>query len=359
MGKAAANGKSCIFTLRAAGVWWLIAVAVWILVLLLLTQTPGPTLAPVANPPTATAAAVATDQAPPTTTSAAKGTGGTDTPAVEDIPYKQSIVDLLKSLYHKFIDYVPHLGSAILVLLVGWWLAGWLKRMLLRVMAARHVDRTLSSFLSHLCYWLIITIVVIEALENAKFATTPFSAVLGASALAVGLALQGSLANFAAGVLIILFRHFRVGDDIETAGLRGIVEEISIFNTNLRTADNRVIILANGSILSSPLINNSAKPTRRLDIVFNISYGSDLRKARQIILDILNTDQRAMKEPAPMVTVTNLGESSVDLMLRVWVNGSEYALLKEALLEAVKLRFDETGIEIPFPQHEIHVRQKS
>jgi small conductance mechanosensitive channel len=221
------------------------------------------------------------------------------------------------------------------------------------------VERTLSSFLSHLCYWLIITIVVLVALQNAQFETTPFSAVLGASALAVGLALQNSLANFAAGVLIILFRHFRVGDEIETGTVRGIVEEISIFSTNMRTFDNRTIIIPNGSILSSPLFNNSAKPTRRLDIVFNISYGSDLRRARQVILEVLKKDARTQTEPEPVVAVTNLGESSVDLTMRAWVKTEDYYDLRAAMLEAVKLKFDETGIEIPFPQHEIHVRQKA
>ncbi len=331
----------------------------WLLTILLLAQTPTAPAA-TSTPPVATAAAAAATAAPAVSAPASTGTPAADeAPATPEISYRKSIIELVKSLYRKFIDYVPHLGSAIIVLLVGWWLAGWVKRLLKRVMAARHVDLTLSSFLSHLCYWLIITIVVLVALQNAQFETTPFSAVLGASALAVGLALQNSLSNFAAGVLIILFRHFRVGDEIETGSSKGVVEEISIFSTTLRTADNRAIIVANGSILSSPLTNNSAKVTRRLDIVFNISYASDLRKARQIILDALKADPRALKEPAAVVVVTNLGESSVDMTLRAWVNGSDYAGLKETMLEAVKLRFDENGIEIPFPQHEVHVRQKN
>ncbi len=330
----------------------------WLLVLALLTQAPAPSAGPATSAPAATATAPTTSSSPAAATVVASPPTGTVREAVVEVKgWYERFMDYLPRLYEKLIDYVPHLGSALFILLVGWWLAGWIKRMLQRLLTARHVEITLASFLSQLCYWLIITVVVLVAMQNAQMETTPFSAVLGAGALAVGLALQNSLSNFAAGVIIILFRHFRVGDEIETGSVKGLVEEISIFNTNLRTGDNRVIIIPNGSILNSPLTNNSAKFTRRLDLVFNISYGSDLRRARQVILEVLKADQRVLPEPAPDVIVTNLGESSVDLTMRAWVNTSHYANVRAAMLEAVKLRFDETGIDIPFPQHEVHVRQ--
>ncbi|HVU36846.1 MAG TPA: mechanosensitive ion channel domain-containing protein [Opitutales bacterium] len=330
------------------------------MIFVLLAQTPN-LAAPSAPPPAAVSAAAAAADSRGTGGAAAAGPAATanTTEDTVEATTKASAIELFKSLYKRFVEYLPHLGSAVLVLLLGWWLAGWIKRMLRRLMAARHVDLTLSSFLSNLCYWLIITIVVLVALQNAQFETTPFSAVLGASALAVGLALQGSLSNFAAGVLIILFRHFRVGDFIETGGVMGTVEEISIFHTAMCTIDNRVIIVPNGSILNSPLTNYNAKPTRRLDIVFNISYGSEIKRAKDIILAALNTDARTLKDPAPVVMVSNLGESSVDLLMRAWVKSEDYFNLKVALLEEVKLRFDAAGIDIPFPQHEVHVRQVS
>ncbi len=266
------------------------------------------------------------------------------------------VKELAKHLYVELEDNLPHLVSALIILIVGWWLAGRVKGLLRRVMTARHVDLTLTSFLTQLCYWLIIAVVVLVALQNAQVETTPFSAVLGASALAVGLAMQNSLMDFAAGVMIILFRYFRVGDEIEAAGIKGVVEEISIFTTHLKTADNRKIIVSNGKILGSPVINASAKPTRRLDLTISISYESNLKLAKQIVLTELQNEIRVLPDPAPVVAVDNLGESSVDLILRAWVAIGDYQDVRSHMLEALKLRFDEAGIDIPYPQHEVRVR---
>jgi len=267
------------------------------------------------------------------------------------------VIELAKQLYVKFEENLPHLLVALIVLIVGWWLAGRVKFLLRRVMVARHIDVTLTSFLSQLCYWLIIAFVVIVSLQKAEIIdTTPFSAVLGASALAIGLALQSSLTDFAAGVMIILFRQFRVGDEIEAAGVKGVVEEISIFSTHLKTADNRKIIVSNGKILGTPIINSSVNATRRLDLVISISYESNLKLAKQIILSELQSDTRVLPEPAPEVAVNNLGESSVDLILRAWVAIGDYQNLRSHLLEALKLRFDEAGIDIPYPQHEVRMK---
>jgi len=259
--------------------------------------------------------------------------------------------------YDDFMKYLPNLGKSVAILLVGWWLSGRIKVLLRKVMQARHVDATVTSFLSKLCYWvLLILVLMMAAQEGHIIDTSPLTGMLAASTLAIGLALQNSLSNFAAGILIIFFRYFRVGDSIEAADVKGIVEEISIFDTHLLTADNRKIIVPNGKILGSPIINSSAKPTRRLDLIFNISYESNLKLAKQIVLTAMQADIRVLPNPEPAVLVTNLGESSVDLTMRAWVAIADYEPVRSHLLEEVKLRFDEAGVSIPYPQHEVHVR---
>ncbi len=260
--------------------------------------------------------------------------------------------------YDSFMTYLPKLGRAVAILLVGWWLTGRIRVILRKVMQARHVDTTVTSFLSKLCYWVLLILVLMMAAQTGGFIdTSPLTGMLAASTLAIGLALQTSLSNFAAGVLIIFFRYFRVGDSIEAADVKGVVEEISIFDTHLLTADNRKIIVPNGKILGSPIINSSAKPTRRLDLVFNISYESNLKQAKLIILAAMKADIRVLPNPEPAVLVTNLGESSVDLTMRAWVAIADFEPVRSHLLEEVKLRFDEAGVSIPYPQHEVHVRQ--
>ena len=263
----------------------------------------------------------------------------------------------IQGLFDAFINDLPHFAVALVILMAGWWLAGRGRTFLRGVMTARHVDATASSFLSKLCYWLLLVIVLIMAVREVGIDTTPLTGMLAASTLAVGLALQNSMSNFAAGVLIIFFRYFRVGDSIEAADVKGVVEEISIFDTHLLTADNRKIIVPNGKILGSAIVNSSAKPTRRLDLVFNISYESNLKQAKQIILAAMQADIRVLPNPEPAVLVTNLGESSVDLTMRAWVAIADYEPVRSHLLEEVKLRFDEAGVSIPYPQHEVHVRQ--
>jgi len=279
------------------------------------------------------------------------------TPAPAPTNFSAMVVEVAKGLFLKFEENLPHLAMALIILIAGWWFAGRIKALLRRVMVARHIDVTLTSFLGQLCYWLIIAFVVVVSLQKAEIIdTTPFSAVLGASALAIGLALQSSLTDFAAGVMIILFRQFRVGDEIEAAGVKGVVEEISIFSTHLKTADNRKIIVTNGKILASPIVNASANPTRRLDLPISISYESNLKQAKQIVLTELQNEIRVLPDPAPVVAVNELSESSVDLILRAWVATGDYADVRSHLLETLKLRFDEAGIEIPFPQHEVRVK---
>jgi small conductance mechanosensitive channel len=197
---------------------------------------------------------------------------------------------------------------------------------------------------------LLLVIAVVFALDVAvPTASTTLITVLGASTLAIGLALQNSLSNFAAGMMIILSRHFRAGDSIEAAGVTGIVESISIFDTILITDDNRKIVVPNGKIIGGPIINASAKTTRRLDVVFSIAYGADLKRAKEIILSVLKADARVLPTPAPTVAVGALGENSVDLAMQAWVAVGDYGALRADVLEKVKLGFDEAGVAFPPP----------
>jgi len=188
--------------------------------------------------------------------------------------------------------------------------------------------------------------------------TTSFIAVLGAACLAIGLALQGSLANFAGGVLILIFRPYKVGDFVEAAGQSGIVKSIEIFSTVLTTGDNKTIILPNGSISNSAVINYSTQETRRVDLVFGIGYDDDIRKAKDLLGALINADKRILKDPEPMVVVSNLGDSSVDITTRSWVNAADYWGVYFDLVENVKLAFDEEGISIPYPQTDVHLYQQ-
>ncbi len=316
---------------------------------------------PVALAATADSAATSTtaqsSTAGPGSTAAAATTGTESTAAKASPSEARYWKEQVRVLFDQFIAYLPHLVTGLIILLIGWWSAGRIKHFLVRIMGARHVDATVTSFLSKLCYWLLLLIVLMMAAQAGHIVdTSPLTGMLAASTLAVGLALQNSLSNFAAGILIVFFRYFRVGDSIEAADVKGVVEEISIFDTHLLTADNRRIIVPNGKILGSSIINSSAKPTRRLDLVFNISYESNLKQAKQIVLTAMQMDIRVLPNPEPAVLVTNLGESAVDLTMRAWVAIGDYEPVRSHLLEEVKMRFDEAGVSIPYPQHEVHVR---
>jgi len=217
------------------------------------------------------------------------------------------------------------------------------------------VDVTLVSFAGNLIYVALLAFVIIAALGQLGIQTTSFIAILGAAGLAVGLALQGSLANFAAGVLMVIFRPFQVGDFIEGAGVAGTVEEIQIFTTQLKTPDNKTIIIPNAKMTEGNITNYSNKGTRRVDLIFGIGYGDDIDKARNLIQDELSREKRILPEPAPQIVVVELAESSVNFAVRPWVNAGDYWNVYFDLTENVKKRFDAEGITIPFPQRDIHV----
>jgi len=245
--------------------------------------------------------------------------------------------------------------AAVLIFVIGRWAAKILRNILVRIMRQGKVDETLISFVSHLTYIAVIIIVVIAALNQLGVQTTSFIAIIGAAGLAVGLALQGSLANFAAGVLMIIFRPFKVGDYIEGGGTAGTVEEIQIFNTILVTPDNKVIIVPNAQMTGGNIVNYSAKDTRRMDLVCGVSYGDDMHKVKSVLNDILANEARVLKNPAPTIGLLELADSSVNLAVRPWVRSADYWPLFFDLKEKIKIRFDVEGISIPFPQLDVHM----
>ena len=261
------------------------------------------------------------------------------------------------------VDWVSQFGlkliAAIVVFFVGKWLARKISNLLRRGMERAETDPTLIGFVGNITYFGLLTMVVIAAVGQLGVQTTSFIAVLGAAGLAVGLALQGSLANFAAGVLMIIFRPFKAGDYIDAAGTAGSVEEVQLFTTTLKTPDNKTVIIPNAQVTAGTITNYSARDTRRLDLVFGVGYGDDLDKVKRVILEVLGAEERLLKDPEPLVGVLNLGESSVDFAVRPWVNSSDYWPVFFDLQEKMKKRFDEEGISIPFPQRDVHVFQQS
>jgi small conductance mechanosensitive channel len=245
--------------------------------------------------------------------------------------------------------------AALVILIVGHWIAKGVERLTGRILTGKKVDQTIVSFVGHLLYIALITFVVIAALAQLGIQTTSFIAVIGAAGLAIGLALQGSLANFAAGFLMIIFKPFKAGDYIEGGGASGIVEKIEVFTTTLKTLDNKVVIIPNAKMMGDNIINYSTKETRRLDLDFGVSYDDDIDKVRTCIQDVINSDERTLKDPGALILVKELASSSVNFQLRVWVKGSDYWGVYFDVIEAVKKRFDAQGISIPFPQRDVHV----
>jgi small conductance mechanosensitive channel len=248
-------------------------------------------------------------------------------------------------------EYALNILVAIAILVAGFWGSGRVGAMIRRIgMRYPQLDVTLFNFLGSLARWSIVAVTGIVVLGQFGVKTTSLIALIGAAGLAVGLALQGTLSNLAAGVMLLLFRPFKVGDYVTAGGHSGTVEEISLFTTSLVSADNVLTIVPNGDIWASAVTNFSAKPTRRVDLVFGVSYASDLQMAEKVLRDVIGEDARVLNTPAePFVAVTNLGASSVDFTIRAWCASSDYWALRFHLLRTVKERFDASGVEIPFP----------
>jgi small conductance mechanosensitive channel len=266
--------------------------------------------------------------------------------------------DFLARLPDFLMTYGIRIIAAILIFVVGRWLAGLISRLLEKLMLRSRMDPTLSSFLRNLAYIVLLAFVIIAAIDKLGVKTTSLVAVIGAAGLAIGLAMQGSLSNFAAGVMIIFFRPFKAGDFVEVAGTLGSVEEIKIFNTVLRHPDNRKIIVPNSQITSDKITNFTAIDKRRIDMVFGISYESDIRKAKDILMGLLTSNARVLKDPAPVVAVSELADSSVNLVCRPWVKPSDYWDVYFETLEKGKVELEKAGIVIPFPQRDIHMYEE-
>jgi small conductance mechanosensitive channel len=254
--------------------------------------------------------------------------------------------------------YGPPLLLAIVTLVIGWWIIKWLTRVFVKVMDKREVDAGLKSFLKSMVSMLLKIMLIISVAGMVGIETTSFIAILGAAGLAVGMALSGTLQNFAGGVMILLFKPFKVGDFIEAKGHMGSVREIQIFNTILKTPDNKTIIIPNAQISNDSMINFSTEEKRRVDLTFGISYSDDIDKAKGIIQDLVQADSRILTEPdKPFIAVSELADSSVNFVVRVWANASDYWGIFFDMQEKVKKTFDSQGVSFPFPQMDVHLEK--
>ncbi len=257
------------------------------------------------------------------------------------------------------MTYGPKFILAIVVLIVGLWIINRAIRLMGAGMERSNTEPTLAKFLCNLSSVGLKALLLISVASMIGIETTSFIAVLGAAGLAVGLALQGSLANFAGGVLVLMFRPYKVGDFVDAQGVMGTVHEIQIFNTILKTPDNKVIIVPNGAISNGIITNFSMEATRRVDFVFGIGYSDDIAKAKATIGRLLEEDSRTLSDPEPQIVVSELADSSVNITTRVWVNAADYWGVFFDMTEKVKLAFDQEGISIPFPQRDVHLFQEN
>jgi small conductance mechanosensitive channel len=270
----------------------------------------------------------------------------------------EQLVKLSDTWLPLLLNYAGKLTLALVTLLAGWWLINTLTRKVGGLLNQRRVDQALHGFVRSLAGMSLKVLLLISVASMIGVETTSFIAMIGAAGLAIGLALQGSLANFAGGVLIMLFRPFKIGDWIEAQGVSGSVDNIQIFHTVLKTGDNKVVVVPNGSLSNGHITNYSTEPTRRVDIAVNIDYNSDIKLARSVLLAIAQ-DPRVLRDVEPQVHVTGLGESAVHLVLRIWVARENYWPVTFAFTEQAKERLTEAGVEIPFPQRVVHLRQPS
>lgn len=248
-------------------------------------------------------------------------------------------------------------AKALVVLIVGWMLAGLVSRLIRRrVLASETIDDTIGNFVASIVKWVILLIVLIAVLGIFGIQATSLVAIMGAATLAIGMALQGTLSDLAAGFMLILFRPYKLGQFVDIAGTAGTVKDINLFVTELATPDNVQIIVPNGQAWGSVITNFSHHATRRVDLVFGIDYGDDIEKAKAIILRLADADERVMSDPEPWVRVTNLGDSSVDLTTRIWVAAEDFWEVKFGLTQAVKEAFDNEGISIPYP-HTVEIKR--
>ena len=264
-----------------------------------------------------------------------------------------------QSFFGKFMDkiigFLPSLIGAIIVLFVGVWICRLIRKFVRRLMVARSVDITIQNFVNELLRWVLYIILFLTVIQKIGVPVSSFLGALAAAGVAIGLALQGSLSNFAGGIMLLILKPFRIGDSIEAKGHLGTVERIGMFYTTIIKFGNERVIIPNGPLFSDNIINYSQNPTRRDNIIVGIGYGSDLKKAKEILYSLTQSCPTALQNPAPVVYVDELADSSVNFTLRVWSKTEHYWDTHFYLIEQIKLTFDKEGIEIPFPQRDVHI----
>lgn len=284
------------------------------------------------------------------------------TPITQQFSWDQlmALLAQLQGLLREFVlangmNWLSRIVPALAVFWIGQWGANVVVQAAGRAMERARLDETLAKFLCRITYAALMCAVALASLRNLGVDTSSLTAILAAGGLAIGLALQGSLSNFAAGIMIIVFRPFRVGDMIEAGGAKGIVEEITIFYTLMRTPDNVQLIVPNGAITGGNITNYSMKPTRRVDLTVSCAYNDDLRQVRAFLEELLRNDSRILADPAPVVAVDELADHSVNFVVRPWVRNTDYWQVRWNLIEQIKIGFDDRGFSIPFPQRDVHV----
>lgn len=273
----------------------------------------------------------------------------------EKVITKVSSMNFETILNDWLIPYGTKILLAIAIFMIGKSLAKFISKLLAKAALASTKDEMLQSFVRSMSYFLLLLIVVIAALSQLGINTSSLVALIGAAGLAIGLSLQNSLQNFAAGVMLLIFKPFKKGDLIETGGMSGTVEEMGLLMLELRTGDNKTVLIPNGKVFSDSIVNYSDNETRRIDFIFDISYDADIAQAKSIVADILANEQNVLKDPAPVIAVSALAANSVQLVVRPWVNTPNYWTTYWGIMEKVKLAFDEAGIAIPYNQMDIHI----
>ncbi len=260
-----------------------------------------------------------------------------------------------KTLSNLIFTYGVNIAFALVILVLGWVFAKILKKTCVRFALKIKLEQTLAGFFGNSIYIIVVIIAILAALGRLGVQTTSLIAILGAAGLAIGLAFKDSLSNFAAGIMIITYRPFKIGDYIDIGGSSGTVDELNVFFTTLKTPDNQVVYVPNNRFTTSDLINYSEQPVRRINLVIGVSYGDDLRKVRETLLELVKQDERLLPRPEPLVLVTQLADSSVNVAVRAWARTEDYWAAYFDLVENAKLRFDEVGISIPYPQTDAHI----
>jgi len=261
----------------------------------------------------------------------------------------------------QYIDLAINWGikiiGAVIIFIIGRWIAQIFTKLLRKALEKSKIDVTLIKFLGDLAYFSLLLLIIIAALGTLGVNTTSFSAIIAAAGFAVGMALKDNISNFGAGILIIFLKPFKVGDVVNAGGANGSIEEIGIFNTVIKSGDNTVTIVPNSNIIGKNITNYSSKPLRRIDLIIGVGYGDDLKLVKKTLREIVNSDERILKDPAPTIALAELADSSVNFNVRPWVKNEDYWSVRSDLLEKIKLIFDEKGINIPYPQMDVHIEK--